>query len=126
MNEHSLETYRSLISISVEFFKSLLLINGGAVVAILAFLGQASNGQVLAKEAWLPLGAFVIGTGFSALSFAGSYATQFALYNESVHPQDYKGPTHMKCTAFTACLVFLSFVAFAVGAFTSVHVLARA
>lgn len=38
--EHALETYKSLITVSMEGLKTLLLINGGAVVAMLAFLGQ--------------------------------------------------------------------------------------
>jgi len=126
MNEHAIETYRSLISISVECFKSLLLINGGAVVAILAFLGQAPNGQEIAKSAWLPLAAFIAGTGLSVLAFVGSYATQFALYNESVHLANYKYPTHMKLVWSTVFVVFLSFIAFTVGAFSSISVLSGA
>jgi len=40
---HALETYKSMLSISVEGLKALLLINGGAVVAMLAYLGQSSQ-----------------------------------------------------------------------------------
>ena len=36
MNEHQLETYKSLIAIATEAFKFSALINGGAAVAILA------------------------------------------------------------------------------------------
>lgn len=126
MKEHTIETYKSLILISVECFKSLLLINGGAVVAILAFLGQAPNGPEIAKSAWLPLAAFVTGTGLSALAFAGSYVTQFVLYNESVQIELYKGPKHMVFVFCTVSCVFLSFVMFAVGAFSSISVLSRA
>jgi hypothetical protein len=37
---HPEETYKSLITISVELLKALALINAGAAVAILAYLGR--------------------------------------------------------------------------------------
>jgi hypothetical protein len=43
MNEHQLETYKSLIAIATEAFKFSALINGGAAVAILAYLGNAAG-----------------------------------------------------------------------------------
>jgi hypothetical protein len=49
--DHALETFKSLISISVELLRSLLLLNGGAIVALLAYIGQASNGAVVALGA---------------------------------------------------------------------------
>ena len=126
MDDHLAETYRSLISISIEFFKALLLINGGSIVAILAFLGQASNVQQIAKCISFPLGCFVIGTCLSALAFFFSYATQFALFNERISPKEYSGPKHMCFAYFTAGIAVLSLVAFSVGAFTSIGVLANA
>lgn len=121
--EHAAETYRSLITVSVEGFKTLLLINGGAVVAILAYLGQSAHGSALAAHVAWPLGAFVMGVGFAALAFVGSYATQFALYNETVPHFNYKGPKHMVFVWATFVLVVLSFAAFACGAVSSVRVL---
>ena len=38
-NEHAVETYRSLVQIVSEGLKILLLLNGGDVIAILAYLG---------------------------------------------------------------------------------------
>jgi hypothetical protein len=124
MSEHTSETYRSLISISMEGLKTLLLINGGAIVALLAYLGQSPQGPRIAPHVWLPLGSFVAGVGFSALAFVGSYATQFALYNESVFATTYKGPRHMTFLWATVGLVAAGFISFAVGAFSSVAVLA--
>ena len=40
---HTDETYKSVISISQESFKAPLLLNGGAVVALLAYLGQSPD-----------------------------------------------------------------------------------
>jgi len=49
--QHAAETYKSLITISVEVFKALVLLNGGAVVALLAYLGQAANKSQVAAHA---------------------------------------------------------------------------
>lgn len=123
LEEHAAETYRSMISVSVEGFKTLLLINGGAVVAMLAYLGQSTHGPELAARAAWPLGAFIVGLGCAAVAFVGSYATQFALYNETVSPSSYKGPRHMVFVWATLFVVVLSFSAFACGAVSSVRVL---
>lgn len=40
--EHALETYKSLIQTSVEGMKLLTLLNGGAAVALLAYLGNVA------------------------------------------------------------------------------------
>ena len=39
-DEHAIETYKSLISISTEALKAFQWLNGGAVVALLAYIGQ--------------------------------------------------------------------------------------
>jgi hypothetical protein len=123
-SEHAIETYKSLIQIAVEGLKILLLINGGAVVAILAYLGQSPEGARLAQHSMLPLGSFVAGLFFSVLAFAGAYATQFALYNETVGHVPSRGQ-HMQYLRSTVVVVVLSLVAFAVGAFSSVCLLSN-
>jgi hypothetical protein len=124
--EHTADTYRSLISFSVECLKALLLVNGGAVVALLAYLGHSSHGAQLAFHFRCPLAAFVVGVASSALAFLPAYATQFALYNESVSAKTYKGPRHMTFLWVTFALVVVSFVAFGAGAFWSINALAAA
>lgn len=123
LSEHAAETYRSLITVSVEGLKAFLLINGGALVAVLAFLGQSPQGACIASQAWLPLSSFVAGVALSAISFCGSYATQLALYNEDVRPTTYKGPSHTTYLNVTAVVVGLSVVAFIVGAFSALSLL---
>jgi len=123
--DHALETYKSLISISVELLKSLLLLNGGAIVALLAYLGQATNGPAVAKHATCSLTWFIAGLVLSALAFIGSYLTQLSLYNEGVHPDKYKG-SHMPWLWSTFGISFLSLVAFAVGAYSGVVALSSA
>ena len=52
--EHALETYRSLISISLAGLKTLLLVNGGAVVALLTYLEHSPQGASLASHDHVP------------------------------------------------------------------------
>ena len=40
---HIVETFKGLINLSIEGLKALLLINGGAAVAILAYLGNLAS-----------------------------------------------------------------------------------
>jgi hypothetical protein len=40
---HIKETYKGLITIFIEALKALALVNGGAAVAILAYLGNVAN-----------------------------------------------------------------------------------
>ena len=74
--------------------KSIMLVNGGAAVAMLAFLGQAPQGHVLAHYAWWPLGFFASGVFTAALAFAGAYLTQLMLYGESTFGNNHKGPSN--------------------------------
>src|SRR4051812_393584 len=92
--EHALETYRSLISISLAGLKTLMLINGGAVVALLTYLEHSPQGATLASQAFWSLGAFVAGVVFCVAAFFGSYQTQFTLYNETVSPAEVAGLSH--------------------------------
>ena len=123
--EHAIETYRSLISITLAGLKSLMLINGGAVVALLAYLGQSPQGPALAPRVLWSLGSFVAGVVFCVCAFFGSYQTQFALYNESVSPAHKSAFSHMKWQRITIGFVLLSCVAFIIGAFSSVWLLSH-
>jgi hypothetical protein len=123
MDEHAQETYKSMLSISVEGMKALLLINGGAVVFLLTFSGNSKIGKDLAPHAGTSVGAFVFGVVFGILTFAFSYATQFALFNESIRPDSYSGPKHMVFVKISVLFVFLGLIAFIVGCCTSVSLL---
>jgi hypothetical protein len=124
-DEHAIETYKSLVTLSLEGLKAILLINGGAVVAMLTFLGHAQHGEKLAAHMWWPLGFFIGGVICCAFAFIGSYGTQLALYNETVSPALYSGPSHKLVLALTVGLAILSVLCFAGGAFSSIDVLVR-
>jgi hypothetical protein len=121
--EHGLETYRSLISISVEGLKALILLNGGAVVALLAYLGQIQNQPALVSKAATPMKFFLGALVATALCFGGSYLTQLSLYQESVHG---KKPTHHRWLWATFFFAIVSIAAFAFGAMASVRALSHA
>jgi hypothetical protein len=123
--EHAIETYRSLISITLAGLKTLMLINGGAVVAILAYLGQSPQGPALAPRVLWSLGSFVAGVLFCVGAFFAAYQTQFKLYNESKSVSAGTKPSHMKWQRITITFVLLSCLAFAVGAFSSVWLLSH-
>lgn len=123
-DDHKLETYKSMISISVEGFKTLLLINGGAVVAMLAYLGQSARGSEVAPHVRCPLTFFVLGIFAATLSFFGSYITQFQLYNECLTGAAGK-VRHMWVVYPTAAVALLSAIFFIIGAFSSVSVLSN-
>lgn len=81
--QHLIETYKSLISISIEGFKYLALVNGGAIVVMLG--SMASIARLVPMEniqtaiAWFAAGAFAAG-----LALVFSYLAQLRLYDESL------------------------------------------
>ena len=83
-DEHQTETYRSMITVSLEFFKALQYLNGGAMGAILAYLTQAREAAQLAPHAKCPISLFGLGLFSGTTCFGTSYLTQFALFNEGL------------------------------------------
>jgi hypothetical protein len=92
MTPHALETYRSLIQISLAVLKLMALLNGGAAVALLAYLGNIAGKDVTAPDLRFSMGSFLAGRVFCGLAFLASYLTQFWLYNEEVRPGALRGP----------------------------------
>jgi hypothetical protein len=122
--EHALETYKSMITIGTEALKALQLINGGAVAALLAYLGQAARGSELAAAAGWPIALFVIGLVAATAAFLGIYLTQFALLNE-FFDKDSDSVTHMRWLKVTVGLGVASLGLFAWGSLAAVNVLSR-
>jgi len=121
-DEHAIETYKSLISISTEGFKALQLLNGGAVLAVLAYLGQmAPSHPELISRAKLPMILFVAGLAAGTLVYATSYRTQYCLHNEN--RGQYKVDTHKKWLWISSILCLASLALFAAGAFESLDAL---
>jgi 1,4-dihydroxy-2-naphthoate octaprenyltransferase len=119
-DDHTQETYKSMISISVEGIKTLVILNGGAIVALLGFLGQVANRGQQAPKAFCPLGIFVAGLIFGCTCFFTSYFTQFTLFNEA--PGNKKPRSHMSWFSATLIFAILSLASFAIGGFLSLRV----
>jgi hypothetical protein len=121
---HAIETYKSLISISTEGFKALQLLNGGAVLAVLTYLGQrVPTDPEFVLRAALPMGLFVAGLVAGTLVYATSYLTQLALHNANRKNIDYKlgKPDSWLVLSFILC--FSSLALFSFGAFACLDAL---
>lgn len=123
--QHAVETYKSLIAISTEGFRALQLLNGGAIVALLTYLGHLADPAKGATKAAWPMKLFIAGLVVGTLAFATSYLTQLALYNESVLGDEYQGPRHGWALWTTMSLALASAGAFAWGAFAALTTLSQ-
>ncbi len=121
--EHALETYKSLIGFGTEALKAMQLLNGGAIVALLAYLGQVKPEATVAKNIDCPLMFFIIGLSISTFAFLLAYLTQFSLFNELVNP-NYQGKSHTFWLWFALACIFLGLVFFCIGSWHGVMVLA--
>ena len=81
--DHWLETYKSLITLSIEGFKFSALANGGAAVALLAYLGNVAGRGAITPDMRFPMAAFLVGLLACGLTILFAYLTQLKLLNES-------------------------------------------
>jgi hypothetical protein len=90
VSEYNLEMFRSVMEAGRHAIQALLLINGGAVVAMLGMLTNLSGkptGDVLGRLLALPLLQFGIGVLLAAVCFALRYFSQDA-YSASEDQKD--------------------------------------
>lgn len=121
MDEHQIETYKSMLNIGAEATKALVLLNGGAVVAVLAYLGQVSDRAAVAARCRWPTGAFVAGLALAMLSYLPGYMTQYTLFNEGLgEPLKWH---HMTWLKITIAVLVLSLILFSAGAFLAISAL---
>ena len=115
-----LETYKSLITISLDGFKFLALANGGAATAALTYLGSASNKPpaVVAGLIYAII-AFVVGIVACGLALGCSYLTQLALFNELSVGGTKKVQRHHWVLRTALALYLLSLGAFGYGCITA-------
>jgi hypothetical protein len=110
---HKIETYKSMISISVEGFKVLVLLNGGAIAGILSSF-QTLQKAVDPSSLKLSVFFFVAGLTLAGAAPIGSYMTQVILYNETMKRE--KDGAHLRAMIFTLALNIASIASFAAGA----------
>lgn len=115
--EHWLETYRSLITLSLEGFRYLALINGGAVVALLAYLGDA--GGRLAPRLGCAFLGFLAGLALCGLGLFAGYVTQLWLLSEGGSVREFY-KSHRLPLYLGMVLYLASIAAFSVGSWSAV------
>ena len=111
--EHAVETFKSLILVSLQGLKLLAIFNSGAAVALLAYLGNVAGKGMPVPNMRLPMVCYVVGLIACGLAFLSGYLTQFWLYNESTN-QAPRG-RHLKYQISGICFALLGLAAFAVG-----------
>lgn len=118
---HKAETYKSLIAISIEGFKFCALANGGAAVAILAYLGNSTGkGLILPDMEW-PMALFSLGLGACGGAVLCSYLTQLQLYDEERHSVPESERKHLRYLHSGLVCVAASIVLFVVGSMVAVY-----
>ena len=81
--DSSLEMFRSVITTGQSALKASMLLNGGAAVALLAFIGHAAEStvtKIMVSALALPLFIFVTGALVAAVATGGTYLSQ-SLYH---------------------------------------------
>lgn len=113
IDDHRIETYKSMISISVEGFKILALLNGGAAAGILAAFDKV-RASVDAHSLKIAIVCFVVGLVSVGCAFMASYLTQNTLLEESLGRRRESSHMTFYRTAMGFCAA--SLVAFSTGA----------
>jgi hypothetical protein len=118
--ERALKIFESMIQVSLSGFKLLALLNGGAAVALLAYLGHIAGSSTVAAavvppDLRVPMGFYIGGLVCCGVATALSYRTQFILWNEALD-RTHVG-MHRSCLVGAAIMCGLSLLAFAVGSF---------
>ncbi len=116
-NQHLIETYKSLITISVEGFKFCALANGGAAVAILAYLGNAIGKGHILPDMRLAMAGFLLGLVACGVAVCLSYITQLELYNEERHGVSENERKHVRYLRGSMISVGASLAFFIAGSF---------
>lgn len=112
-----------MVAISIEAIKFSALANGGAAVALLAYLGNVHGkapGQPVA-DLLIAMWWFVVGLVCSGLLIAAAYLTQLRIYNESFNaPVPRKLAPHRFFLWVAIGCFLLSLVSFGIGAISAV------
>lgn len=112
------ETYKSMIVIATDGFKFLALANGGAAVAILAYLGNVTKNGCSILDMSQAMGAFLVGLVLCGGAMVSAYELQRRRLN---NVKDRKSPEGDPLLKLTLGLSVLSLVAFGCGSYLGVN-----
>ena len=117
---HAEETYKGLIQIALSALRFAVFANGGAAVALLAFLERSGAALALAAVK-VAMAFFIGGVALGGLAHVTAYLTQLRLCGESALNVPQAGLLrHNTFLKLTVALGVASVVAFAVGAWLGV------
>jgi hypothetical protein len=126
---HLTETYKGLITLSIEALKMLALVNGGAAVAVLTYLGNLASHSpapthlpdIKPALLWYCMG--LVGT---VVAFIAAYLTQLRLYVEEVARGGGTQARRLHGTGigFSCVLALSAAVAFGLGCWNAAEALA--
>ncbi len=111
--QHKVETYKSLITISTEVFKYLILLNGGAAAGMLAGIDKIVR-VIDSSCIRVAMICFVVGLVLATMATFGAYFTQRRLHEENIGAKSDGGHSWGVLGVVIAC--FSSLVAFSSGA----------
>ncbi|XQA69533.1 hypothetical protein ACM9XB_18745 [Xanthomonas sacchari] len=118
---HAEETYKGLIQISLSALRFGLFANGGAAVALLAFLGKENQKAIIIGSIKATMAIFIAGITLGGLAHLTAYLTQLRLYGESALGDIQQGIWHHNTFLWiTILLGASSIIAFAVGSLCGV------
>lgn len=121
---HREETYKSLIQIGNTALKFVLIANGGAVIAILAFLGKVHGTNTPISGISCSLAVFLLGVFLGGLACVTGYLTQLILYNEPTDKSDLKlFKRHETWLCISIFLVFIGVISFGIGSWLGLKAL---
>lgn len=128
---HTQETYKGLISLGQSALRVAAIINGGAAVAFLAFMGRFFDVEIgtainLFWAIRVPMLCFILGLVIIGLASICAYIMQLRLYNDSMgRAEAIQGPpgfgqwtirSHEGWLRWSISLVIGSYLIFAIGA----------
>jgi hypothetical protein len=109
-----------MITLSVEGFKFSALANGGACVALLAYLETVASKGAATPDMRLPMGAILAGLVSCGAAMLCAYVTQLTLFREERDGKT-KWRWHQLFLWLSVAFYATSIAAFAVGAWWAVR-----
>ncbi|MFM0689282.1 hypothetical protein PQQ77_25130 [Paraburkholderia strydomiana] len=107
-DDHALETYRSMTTVSVEAFKLLALLNGGAAAGIIAAYDKV-RAAVEPGSLKLSICMFIFGLVSVGGAFVCSYLTQTVLFNEMMEREKDRAHLPLMKAGFACVIASLAF-----------------
>jgi hypothetical protein len=111
------ETFRSLVTLATEGFKFCALANGGAAVAILAYLGNIAGKGGPVPDMRCAMGSFLFGLFCCGCAMLFAYLTQLKRLNSLADGNETRGDWRL---AGSIIFTFLSLLFFGVGSLVAV------